>query len=198
MGIFKGTDYEHGSIVQNDVGDWRHAASHMNEIYEHAFINVAATGASHGKDGLFYTRETIHIDPIPILLDWDLPVLQPYVLAQDMFFVEKYQFMSEPLMLRAWVLQERLLSTRVIHFARQQVFWTCKHMRASESHPNGEDDFNGRRLVALRRSPAFRWEYGESRRSSEDQSALASSVSSISSFSSISSQHPTITSDITL
>ncbi|KAK8073463.1 hypothetical protein PG994_004362 [Apiospora phragmitis] len=38
---------------------------------------------------------------------------------------------------RAWVLQERLLSPRVIHFGSQQLFWECCTKDAAEIYPDG-------------------------------------------------------------
>lgn len=35
---------------------------------------------------------------------------------------------DEPLTSRGWALQERVLSTRVLHFAKDQLIWECKHM----------------------------------------------------------------------
>lgn len=37
---------------------------------------------------------------------------------------------------RGWVLQERLLSPRIIHFSSRQVIWECDETRASESFPD--------------------------------------------------------------
>lgn len=35
------------------------------------------------------------------------------------------------------MLQERLLSPRILHFCRRQLIWECSHTRASESFPDG-------------------------------------------------------------
>jgi hypothetical protein len=39
---------------------------------------------------------------------------------------------SEPLSSRAWTLQERLLSARVLHFGRDQMYWQCGRCFAAE------------------------------------------------------------------
>jgi hypothetical protein len=36
---------------------------------------------------------------------------------------------------RGWVLQERLLSPRVLHFGKEQIFWECRNSVASEALP---------------------------------------------------------------
>jgi len=43
----------------------------------------------------------------------------------------------EPLNQRAWVLQERVLSPRVLHFDRRQLFWECRQFVACETYHQG-------------------------------------------------------------
>lgn len=42
-----------------------------------------------------------------------------------------------PLNRRAWALQERFLSTRILHFTTEQLVWECRKHAASESFPYG-------------------------------------------------------------
>lgn len=42
-----------------------------------------------------------------------------------------------PLNQRAWVLQERLLAPRVLHFGPEQLTWECKEIDCAESFPAG-------------------------------------------------------------
>ena len=44
---------------------------------------------------------------------------------------------DEPLIRRAWVVQERLLAPRVLHFGSRQLFWECSGLEASEDFPVG-------------------------------------------------------------
>lgn len=37
----------------------------------------------------------------------------------------------------AWVVQERLLAERVVHFGRHQIMWECREKEACEIFPNG-------------------------------------------------------------
>ena len=49
-----------------------------------------------------------------------------------------YQNVSDsPLAARAWVVQERLLAPRVLHFGRRQIFWECNELKSCELYPNG-------------------------------------------------------------
>lgn len=45
---------------------------------------------------------------------------------------------ASPLSRRAWTLQARLLSTRVLHFTQSQLFWECESSKACETWPQPE------------------------------------------------------------
>jgi hypothetical protein len=51
--------------------------------------------------------------------------------SDDLFDEEVLQ---SPLSKRAWVLQEQVLSRRIIYFAQSQLFWECEHCRLSEDN----------------------------------------------------------------
>lgn len=111
----------------------------MDLVYANAMINLGATAASGPSDGCFYERDPAFIAPLNIR--W-----RPTVLHEDAVFQipasmsnSAPQFIDDsPLFKRAWVLQERLLSTRMLHFAAQQMYWECKEtMMASEIRPYG-------------------------------------------------------------
>lgn len=40
-----------------------------------------------------------------------------------------------PLIRRAWVVQERLLAKRMLHFCQYQLFWECQEKSACEAYP---------------------------------------------------------------
>lgn len=44
---------------------------------------------------------------------------------------------NAPLNKRGWVLQERLLTSRTVHFAHDQIMWENKQERACEVYPDG-------------------------------------------------------------
>lgn len=55
-------------------------------------------------------------------------------------FVQNFWIQSvldQTLNTRGWVLQERLLSPRILHFTKQQLFWECRETNACESFPEG-------------------------------------------------------------
>ena len=109
----------------------------MGEVYKRSYCNVAATGAVNSTEGCFFTRNPNLIMPSQVIIkwdDWDGITEQAYqvVPGPELWSAT---FNSEPLNRRAWVLQERMLSPRVIHFGKQQLWWECHALNACESYP---------------------------------------------------------------
>lgn len=51
-----------------------------------------------------------------------------------------YRDERAPVNIRAWVVQERLLAPRVLHFGQTQVIWECRELSACELYPHGLPD----------------------------------------------------------
>ncbi|KAK5230881.1 hypothetical protein LTR99_003901 [Exophiala xenobiotica] len=111
-------------INQDDYNDWALEASRVGRIYENARIVIAATRSRTGDGGCFSTRSpSYEISEVA-------PTGRFYVrkeishLDMDDQPLENYKTM--PLFARAWVFQERLLATRVIHYTEHEIMWECK------------------------------------------------------------------------
>ena len=125
-------------IVQDDASDWQMEASLMHKIYSGAFCNIAATGANSGAEGLFLNRWMGGVHPTLIRRKTPSGVSVTYELLSEGFW--DFHISSDthgPLNRRGWVLQERLLSRRILHFGRQQTLWQCNELCAAEQYPNG-------------------------------------------------------------
>ena len=126
-------------IIQREqsLADWKLEAPKMDKVYSHAALNIAATGASDSSKGLFFPRRAEVMDLPEIRLDWSFRVkssIRYSILDRDYW---KRLVMDEPLIRRAWVVQERLLAPRVLHFGSRQLFWECSGCDASEDYPVG-------------------------------------------------------------
>ena len=134
-------------IIQDDTDkvDWLHEAGLMHKVYSHSFLNIAATGALDSSRGLFTHRNaeqdlrpvSISCSPPPIGTKEPAPV-QSFVMTDIMFFDR--ELMNAPLHHRAWVLQERILAPRILHFGSKQLFWECKRGLMCERFPRGVPD----------------------------------------------------------
>ncbi|KAF1912273.1 heterokaryon incompatibility protein-domain-containing protein [Ampelomyces quisqualis] len=125
-------------ILQDSKDDWAQEAEMMSEIYRYGFINIGATGASHGDEGCFWRRDLRAVLPTECLVRWSNSSenARRYQLVSDTdIWAEK--FIGEPLNQRAWVLQERILSPRMLHFGHEQLFWECRELVACETFPRG-------------------------------------------------------------
>ncbi|KAI1181095.1 HET-domain-containing protein [Nemania sp. FL0916] len=114
---------------EDDKSDWTREASLMNKVYSNCEFNIAATGARDGDSGLFFTRKP-ETEFQPTKVSW---LQQEYVLT-DFQFLERELGLA-PLNQRGWVLQERLLSPRILHFGKKQLFWECNQGVLCERFP---------------------------------------------------------------
>ena len=147
-------------IIQDYAEDWERESSKMGVIYENAVCNFAAEDSPNCQGGLFFQRDN-HPLGIFNLAKLSTPNLSegPYTLfPQDYLSPSFERLYRSPLSSRAWVYQERILSQRQLSFLRDQVFWECRTLRASELLPAGSHDtqevmFKSRRKKLLRQEP---------------------------------------------
>ena len=132
-------------IVQDDQRDWAQESTRMASIYENSFITLAATGSTDHDGGLFHQHKPsthsleigtwrregkehhVYGRKIEPHLDWT----SKWQGAQrpDFSYTAAYDF---PLLSRAWVYQERILSPRVLHFTKSELYWECREASKCE------------------------------------------------------------------
>ncbi|KAJ0128463.1 Uncharacterized protein HZ326_28438 [Fusarium oxysporum f. sp. albedinis] len=111
-------------IIQGPDGDWETEARTMEDIFASAYCTIAASSAGGWGDGFLQPDLDSHhigmqgIPSTPICAcDFERDVDE------------------RPLVKRAWVLQERVLSRRIIHFAATHTYWECgKGVRCIPGH----------------------------------------------------------------
>lgn len=123
-------------IVQGDdanaEADWSRESARMFKYYSNAHVTLAATCSSDSSGGLFTN------DPIDKfhLLDFtfrgrDYPLFASETPTELLDFTDAASGLGRdietkyPLLSRAWVFQERLVSPRVIFFTKTQLIWDC-------------------------------------------------------------------------
>ena len=104
-------------IIQDDEEDWQRESALMANIYRHSYLTLAATASHSDEEGLFYTSPQAHV--FGMLQDG-----MPYqVHARPA--VRHFDDAQFPLFSRAWIFQERMLASRVLHFGKQELWWEC-------------------------------------------------------------------------
>lgn len=114
-------------IIQDSMEDWLRESARMGEIYKNSVLTIAATNAADGTSGFLRNRlaevhcqlqgkrgKLVSVNVRP-RIDW-------YCLPE----------IVGPLTRRAWVLQERLLSQRILHFGGQQTMWQWRSKTLAE------------------------------------------------------------------
>lgn len=112
------------SIFQDNLQDWATEAASMRSVYKNASLNVAASGATDSSVGLSFERNPLAFQPFCVTIKSAYWVYPPDWSALEI--------PTSPLNKRAWVLQERILSTRIIHFTVAGPHWECVAAVASE------------------------------------------------------------------
>ncbi|KAF2176560.1 HET-domain-containing protein, partial [Zopfia rhizophila CBS 207.26] len=112
------------------LSDWQTESAKMQHIYGGAVLTVAAAHAATAQDGLFHQRELpdIPFEPLNSSLEYPETVLvgpEPPLLLSYL----------EPLTKRAWALQERLLSNRVLAYGTTGIRWMCQRSTHLETSP---------------------------------------------------------------
>jgi hypothetical protein len=119
-------------IIQDNTSDWQQESSKMNLVYQNALFTIAAEAAADGQGGCFIMREKSDIQPVDIeYLSSDGK--QGKVFIQGHFPSFEEEILLSPLSKRGWTLQERLLSKRIIHFCKGQIYWECQTTCIAES-----------------------------------------------------------------
>jgi hypothetical protein len=101
-------------IIQDDSNDWAVEAATMCDVYQNATLTIAAAHAPSGDVGCFKVRNGLMNLPFHI----DLPVIPGANSIRGLHLrpIERPQKGEPVLYTRAWVLQEQLLSPRMLVF----------------------------------------------------------------------------------
>jgi hypothetical protein len=109
----------------------------MEHVYKNTYFNISADHSESSYGGLFTNRLAYKFTPCSRTMP----------MAGDIHILPQADFTSpltqSPISQRAWVIQERYLSPRVLHFTSDQLFWECTTINACETFPEGMPDVYG-------------------------------------------------------
>ena len=134
-------------IIQDSLLDWQHEAATISQVYANSICNISALDAHDSTGGLFLDRETSDIPYCTFRSCRKFRWRRGYGMVNVDFWSDSVH--HAPLTHRAWVLQERLLAPRVLHFGKRQLLWECNKLRACEVYPSGmpTDGYAGDRFL---------------------------------------------------
>ncbi|KAG4421246.1 hypothetical protein IFR04_005657 [Cadophora malorum] len=110
-------------IIQDQLSDWEHESAKMHEYYQNAFVTIAALDSKDSFAGILHQREALSVELAGhgnLFLRAKIPTARSI-------------YENSILESRAWCLQERLLSTRVIHVAKSELLFECRTGNRRES-----------------------------------------------------------------
>jgi hypothetical protein len=127
-------------IIQGDESDWRREAAQMASIYRNAYLTIAATASSDRDGGCYRTvpperrgvkfkHKTRGGNSITVLVREAPPHLDVFRGSYVKEFLREKSgayYKEFPLLERSWVYQERLLSSRMLHFCNDELIFECK------------------------------------------------------------------------
>lgn len=114
-------------IIQDDSDDWEREAGLMADVYSNAYITIAATASADGNGGLFRPHMEWEDENTGLRARW-IDGHDDHVVDSSVPQLVNKRAIYEPLPLlgRGWCLQERMLSSRVLHFRHNSVTLECK------------------------------------------------------------------------
>ena len=116
-------------IIQDSPSDWEKEAARMAVVYAGSICTLSALSSADSNGGFFRVAEK----KTDFVFRYDLNLGSQRV---RVFPCEPNSWsLDGPLMSRAWTLQERALSNRILHFSRDELLWECKTMKATADLP---------------------------------------------------------------
>lgn len=103
-------------IIQDSEEDWDAESRQMKEYYRNSYLTISALQSPDSHHGIL----------IPLR-----PKKSVKLASEENLYLRprlpdhREVFLNAILNRRAWALQERLLSTRIVHYGNQEIFWEC-------------------------------------------------------------------------
>lgn len=117
-------------IIQDDADDWFREAGRMATTYENATLTLASATSSSSQDGLYRSSvPSWSMEGNACLRRCSDPVFFEHQYTRNPAFLDRVA----PLLRRAWVLQERLISRRVLYFTPLELVFECYSGDETES-----------------------------------------------------------------
>ncbi|PQE11538.1 heterokaryon incompatibility protein [Rutstroemia sp. NJR-2017a BVV2] len=125
-------------IIQDSDEDWKAEAAKMGDVYAGAACTIASTGSPSSEGGCYHPRKTLSLRPCEIGVSSRTDLLPTWIYIRRDDLSDFRRGVDRAILnTRGWVLQERLLSRRILHFGAEQLYWECCQRAASELNATG-------------------------------------------------------------
>jgi Heterokaryon incompatibility protein (HET) len=139
-------------IIQDNADDWDSEAKRMGAIYANSYFTIAATAAKDSREGFLWPRTLSRVS-VPFRRSATSESEGTVYFRQLSDFLRDHQeyVLNSPLQQRAWVLQETLLSRRIVHFSSKQIYWECRYTFGAEDDATNDADCmeHGRKFLNM-------------------------------------------------
>ncbi|SCO92278.1 uncharacterized protein FRV6_16406 [Fusarium oxysporum] len=111
----------------------------MKDVYSNSFCNISAADTPNCSQSIFNSRDPRLLNPQVVELtlcgEGSAKITERFVLSDYRFW--KSEVSNALVNKRGWVLQERFLAPRILHFNKRQLIWECCEKDAAEVYPDG-------------------------------------------------------------
>ncbi|KAI1171422.1 heterokaryon incompatibility protein-domain-containing protein [Nemania sp. FL0916] len=100
--------------------DWEYESSRMGKVYANSILNIGALDSVSPAHGLFRNRS-------PQAVSGRIPWAPTQKEGCNSFYLRRvpFQLDKSPLLRRGWVIQECVLTPRMLSFGKSEVLWQC-------------------------------------------------------------------------
>ncbi|KAM0301545.1 hypothetical protein HYE67_006634 [Fusarium culmorum] len=128
-------------ICQDDLEDWARESAAMQQVYAGAYLSIAADNAAGSEQGFLKRQDRKYVPATINVAANTGDSTESNKVAGYVFEVPPIKahharawmiFNKEPLTVRGWAMQERLLPIRALHFGSDQMFFECNCHMLSE------------------------------------------------------------------
>jgi hypothetical protein len=119
-------------IVQDCPDDKSIEISRMHEVYKNSTLTISAATAFGVMEGFLYNIPAMRSFQLPIRMrngefaTSEVTLKNPAVSGQPSIKSPNFGWQPEPLDKRGWVLQENLLSSRILVYGSDEMSWQCQ------------------------------------------------------------------------
>ncbi|KAM0244786.1 hypothetical protein ACHAP5_005909 [Fusarium lateritium] len=140
-------------IIQDDPDDWDKEASKMRDVYANADLTISSLTAKGCQESLFHSRGPYMTRPVPFDIwipkverqEREDKVIHQYAIYPS-YLMESGNHSdfsgggevaeNAPITSRGWVLQEQMLSTRMLYFGGNCLVWECLCLATPDIDPS--------------------------------------------------------------